>query len=404
MSAHAAPHPAPVRAAAPLAVPGGIKAMFGIFILLGIASFLIEYYGGGDATRAYAAFLLGYVYFLFLAVAGVFFTALHYLVGATWSVVVRRVAEAFTSYLPYALILFVILLVGVPKLYVWSNPPVGADVAAEHVTKGGYLSIPFFTVRNLVILAIWSLFAWYFVRNSTRQDATRDPALTKKSLRVAPLFIVIWAITLTLLGFDLLMSLEPLWYSTMFGVYCFAGAWQSLLAALAIAVVLLKRQGALAGIVNRFHYQDLGKYVFAFSIFWMYIAFSQFMLIWYGNLPEETVWFIPRTYTGWGLIGIALMVCKFGIPFFALMPVKVKENGSWLIAICSVVLIGQWLDLYWVILPAFSPEQVVFGWTEIGVTLGFLGLFGWVVLGFLSRHPVSPVGDPAYESSVRFHG
>ena len=402
-SAHAVAQ-APVRPAPPLTIPGGIRAMFAIFMVLGVASFVIQIQSGGDPTRAYAAFLLGYVYFLFVSVAGTFFTALHYLVGATWSVVVRRVAEAFSSYLPVALLLFVVLLIGVPKLYVWSNPPVTNPIEAEHVTKGGYLSVPFFTMRNLVILAAWSLFAWYFVRNSTRQDATRDPALTVRNLRVAPVFVVFFAISLTLVSFDLLMSLEPLWYSTIFGVYCFAGAWQSFLALLAITVVLLRRQGALDGIVNRFHYHDLGKYLFAFSVFWMYIAFSQFMLIWYANLPEETEWLIPRTYTGWGGVGILLMVLKFGIPFFGLLHQKVKESEAGLLTIASIVLIGQWVDLFWIILPSFSPERVVFGWTEIGVSMGFLGLFGWIVSGFLSRHPVAPVGDPSYEPSVRFHG
>jgi hypothetical protein len=402
-SAHAAAH-APVRPAPPLTIPGGIRAMFAIFMVLGVASFVIQIQSGGDPTRAYAAFLLGYVYFLFVSVAGTFFTALHYLVGATWSVVVRRVAEAFSSYLPVALLLFVVLLIGVPKLYVWSNPPVTNPIEAEHVTKGGFLSIPFFTMRNLVILTAWSLFAWYFVRNSTRQDATRDPSLTVRNLRVAPVFVLFFALSLTMVGFDLLMSLEPLWYSTIFGVYCFAGAWQSFLALLAITVVLLRRQGALDGIVNRFHYHDLGKYLFAFSVFWMYIAFSQFMLIWYANLPEETEWLIPRTYTGWGGVGILLMVLKFGIPFFGLLHQKVKESEAGLLTIASIVLIGQWVDLFWIILPSFSPERVVFGWTEIGVSLGFLGLFGWVVTGFLSRHPVAPVGDPSYEPSVRFHG
>jgi hypothetical protein len=400
---HAVARAAPPMAA-PLSVPGGVRAMFGIFIVIGVATFLIQYLGESDPTRAYAAFLLGYVYVLFLSVAGIFFTAMHYLVGATWSVVVRRVAEAFTSWMPFALLLFLLLLLGVPKLYVWSNPPAVVPHEAEHVTKGGYLSVPFFTLRNALILAIWTFFALAFVRNSTRQDATRDPALTRKSLRMAPAFVVIFAITITLVGFDLLMSLEPLWYSTIFGVYCFAGAWQSFLAALAITVVLLRRQGALNGIVSRFHYHDLGKYVFAFSVFWMYIAFSQFMLIWYANLPEEIEWFIPRTYTGWGGIGILLMVLKFAVPFFGLMHQKVKESETGLLTIASIVLIGQWVDLYWIILPAFSPEHVVFGWTEIGVTLGFLGMFGWVVLDFLSRHPVAPSGDPAYEPSVRFHG
>lgn len=388
--------------AAPLQVPVGIRAMFGIMIALGAATFLIE--ANGDPTRAYAAYLLGYVYFLFLAVAGTFFTALHHLVGATWSVVVRRVAESFTSFLPVALLLFFVLLLGVPHIYVWSSPSVTHGVEAAHVSKGGYLSLPFFTLRMLVFLVAMTVFAWYFVRNSTRQDATKDPALSRASLHAAAPFVLIFALLVTLASFDLLMSLEPLWYSTIFGVYCFAGLWQSGLAALTIAVILLRRKGALEGIVSRFHYHDLGKYMIAFSIFWMYIAFSQFMLIWYANLPEEIEWLIPRTYTGWGKVGILLMVCKFGIPFLGLLHQKVKESETGLLTIASVILIGQWIDLYWLILPAFSPERVVLGWTEIGVSLGFLGLFGWCVLGFLGRHPVAPHGDPAYESSVRFHG
>jgi len=388
--------------AAPLLVSVGIRAMFGLLVALGTATFLIEV--NGDPTRAYAAFLLGYVYFLFLAVAGTFFTALHHLVGATWSVVVRRVAESFTSFLPVALLLFFVLLLGVPHLYVWSSPSVMHGAESAQVSKGGYLSLPFFTLRMVVFLVTMTVFAWYFVRNSTRQDTTKDPALSRASLHAAPPFVLIFALLLTLASFDLLMSLEPLWYSTIFGVYCFAGLWQSGLAALTIAVILLRRKGALDGIVSRFHYHDLGKYLVAFSIFWMYIAFSQFMLIWYANLPEEIEWLIPRTYTGWGKIGILLMACKFAIPFLALLHQRMKESETALLTVAAVILMGQWIDLYWLILPAFSPERVVLGWTEIGVSLGFLGLFGWCVLGFLGRHPVAPVGDPAYESSVRFHG
>jgi hypothetical protein len=398
--AHAAAGTRP--AVAPLTASAGVRAMLGILMAIGAATFLIEL--KGDATRAYAAFLLGYVYFLFIGLAGTFFTALHYLVGATWSVAVRRIAESFTAYLPVAILLFFVLLLGVPNLYVWSTPTVTHGAEAAHVSKGGYLSTGFFAIRMLLFLTVMSVFSWYFVRNSTRQDWTKDPALSRANLKAAPAFILIFALLLTLAGFDLLMSLEPLWYSTIFGVYCWAGLWQSGLAALAITVVLLRRQGALNGIVSRFHYHDLGKYMFAFSVFWTYIAFSQFMLIWYANLPEEIEWLIPRTYTGWGIVGILLGTFKFVIPFFALMHQKAKESETVLLTAGSVILIGQWLDLYWVILPAFSPERVVLGWTEIGVTLGFLGLFGWCVLGFLGRHPVAPQGDPAFESSVRFHG
>jgi hypothetical protein len=385
---------------APIRVPLGIRALFGILVLIGAVTFLIE--KGPDPTGTYAAFLVGFWFFMALGLAGTFFTALHYLVGATWSVVVRRVAEAFTSYLPVSLVLLLVLLLGIPHLYVWSVPATGGDHLVD-VAKGGYLTTPLFTLRTIFILALWCLFSWYFVRNSLRQDETGNPGLTRANMKASAIFILLFAITLTLLSFDLIMSLEPTWYSTIFGVYCFAGLWQSGLAAITIVVILLRRQGALSGIVNRAHYWDLGKYMFAFSVFWMYIAFSQFMLIWYANLPEEIDWMIKRTFTSWGGIGIALMVFKFGIPFFALMHQKAKESEVGLLTIAGAILIGQWIDLYWMILPAFSPGAVAFGWTEIGIFLGFLGLFGWTLIRFFSRHPVAPVGDPFFEASMRFH-
>lgn len=386
----------------PIRVPQGVRAMLGILMAVGAMTFLIEV--RSDPTRAYAAFLLGYWYFMALGLAGTFFTALHYLVGATWSVVVRRVAEAFSSYLPIALLLFLVLLVGVPRLYVWASTAVRDIGHAPDVSKGGFLSVVPFALRNGVILTLWCLFSWFFVRNSIRQDESGDPRLVRASVKASAIFILLFALTITMASFDLLMSLEPTWYSTIFGVYCFAGLWQSGLAAIAIVVVLLRRQGALSGIVNRFHYWDLGKFMFAFSVFWMYIAFSQFMLIWYANLPEEIEWLIHRTFTGWGGVGIALAVLKFGIPFFALMRRDMKENEIVLLTVGAGILIGQWIDLYWLILPAFSPTAVVLGWTEIGVTLGFLGVFGWCLVRFFSRNPVAAHNDPLFEASVRFHG
>ncbi len=386
----------------PIQPPLGVKAMFGILFVLGAATFLIEV--RTDPTRAYAAFLIGFWYFMGLGLAGTFFTALHYLVGATWSVVVRRVAEAFSSYLPIALLLLLVVLIGIPHLYVWSAPAGGEGGHAADLTKGGYLSTPFFTLRNVVFLVLWSLFAWYFIRNSLKQDRAADPKLVKSSTKASAAFILLFALTVTLAAFDLLMSLEPTWYSTIFGVYCFAGLWQSGLAAIAIVVVLLRRQGALSGVISRFHYWDLGKLMFAFSVFWMYIAFSQFMLIWYANLPEEITYMIHRTFTGWGGVGIALGMLRFVIPFFVLMPQKWKENEMVLLTVGGGILLGQWIDLYWLVLPAFSPQTVVLGWTEIGITLGFVGLFGWWILRFLSRHPVAAANDPLFESSVRFHG
>ena len=386
----------------PIRIPSGVQAMFFVLMALGVVSFFVE--KSADPTRAYAGYLLGFWYFMSLGLAGTFFIAIHYATGATWSVVVRRVAESFTSYLPVALVLLLVVWLGIPNLYVWSSNAAGEAGHAIDITKGGFLSKSLFAVRSAIYLVVWCVFAWYFVRNSTRQDETGDPKLTKASIRASSIFIVVFALTVTLASFDFLMSLEPTFYSTIFGVYCFAGLWQAGLAALTIVVVLLRRQGALQGVVSRYHYWDLGKYMFAFSVFWMYIAFSQFMLIWYANLPEEIEYMIPRTFTAWGGVGIALMVLRFGFPFFALMHQRAKESEVWLLVNAGVILIGHWVDLYWLILPAFSRQQVVLGWTEIGITLGFLGLFGFCLLRFFARYPVAPRRDPLFEASVRFHG
>ncbi len=398
--AHVAHHGDRARVA-PLSVASGVRAFFGLMIIIGAVTFSLEV--SSDPTRAYAAWLQNFWVFLCLGLAGTFFSAIHYLVGATWSVVVRRIADAFASFVPMALILFIVVAVGIPHLYIWSSPAATQGVGARLIAKGGYLSANFFIIRSLFFLGLWSFFSWYFVRNSTRQDETRDPALSRRNLKLSAAFIVTFALTFTLAAFDMLMSLEPTWYSTIFGVYAWAGLWQTGLAAIAIVAVILRRQGALQGVISRAHYHDLGKLVFAFAVFWTYIAFSQFMLIWYANLPEEIEWMIHRIFTGWGAVIIAVAVLKWVIPFFVLMPQRWKENETVLVTVCAGVILGQWLDVYWIIYPAFSPEHAVLSWNEIGVALGFIGLFGWRVQSFLSRHPVAPHGDPDFPASVRFH-
>ena len=385
----------------PLTASAGVRAIFGIMIAIGVVTFALEV--STDPTRAYAAWLHNYCVFLFLGLAGTFFSAIHYITGATWSVAVRRIADAFSSYVPISLLLFVVVAIGIPHLYIWSSPAATQGAAAKLIAKGGYLSPNFYMIRNVICLSLWSFFSWFFVRNSTRQDETRDLSLTKRNVKISAVFLVTFALTFTLASFDMLMSLEPTWYSTIFGVYCWAGLWQSGLAGIAIVTVILRRQGALNGVVSRAHYYDLGKLIFAFAVFWTYIAFSQFMLIWYANLPEEIEWMIHRIYTGWGAVIIAVVVLKWVIPFFVLMPQRWKENETVLLTVSAGVILGQWLDLYWVIYPAFSPEHATLSWNEIGVAVGFIGLFGWTVQAFLSRHPVAPHGDPYFPASVRFH-
>ncbi len=379
---------------------GGLSTLFLVLTVIGIAAF-----AGGlmtDKTRAWASFVQNHFYFMSLAIGGLFFAAIQWLTGAMWSAPVRRISESFTAYLPIAAITFIILYFGLHEVYIWTHADhVKGDIVLEH--KAAYLNIPFFMIRNLVALAIWIFFAKKLVGNSIAQDASGDYSLTLKNRGMTPVFLILFAITFTMHAFDVLMSLDPHWFSTMFGVYCFAGMFYSILALTAIIAVLLRRNGMLVGIVTDDHLHDLGKFMFAFTVFYAYIAFSQFMLIWYANLPEETSYFMHRMTGSWMPVSIFLLVGKFMIPFFFLLPRESKRSEKMLLGVGTFMLIANWIDMLWIVQPEFFHEGPKFGWIELGVPMAFLGLFGFVVVRFLSNNTVVAIGDPRLAESVHHH-
>ncbi len=389
-----------VRNPGPFQFPGTVKTVFLIFLVVGIASF-----GGGlalERKRAWFSFLQGHFYFLSLALGGLFFAAVQWLTSAMWSAPVRRISESFTAYLPIVFITTIALYFGLHDLYIWTDPAhVRGDAILEH--KAGYLNATFFLVRNLVAVAIWVFFARKFVGNSLRQDLTKDARLTLSNRSWSPAFLILFGITYTMAAFDQLMSLDPHWFSTMFGVYCFAGMFYITLAAIAIVTIYLRRQGALQGIVNENHLHDLGKFMFAFSVFYAYIAFSQFMLIWYANLPEETGYFLRRMNGSWMWITVFLLIGKFLVPFIWLLPREAKRDEKTLVRVGIWMLIAHWVDIFWLVGPEFSAQAPQLGWIEIGTSLGFLGVFGLVVTRFLSRNNVLAIGDPRLAESVHGH-
>ncbi|HLG94286.1 MAG TPA: hypothetical protein VI546_05570 [candidate division Zixibacteria bacterium] len=373
-------------------------------ILLGLAAIGIIAFLVGlkvDAPRAWSAWLLGYAFFLFWGLAGLFFTALHHATGAVWSTVVRRLSEGMASYLPVAAVLFLVLLFGSGKLYDWAHAE-GGHVPPLGTGKLGYLSTVFFSVRNFGFLAIWILFAVILIKNSLKQDETGDAALSRKSAKLSVVFFPVFGITFTLAVFDILMSLEPHWYSTIFGVYCFAGLFQSGMAFLAILAIWLRRQGALEGIFNANHLQDIGNFMFAFAVFSAYIGFSQYMLIWYGNLPEETFYLIKRRDWPWGYIFLSIVFLRFFIPFFMLMGRDGKRSEKVMLTAASIIILGEFLDLYLMIGPVVSPAKPALGWIELGTFLGLAGIFGWTVLRFLGKHSILAHRDPNLLASVNW--
>jgi hypothetical protein len=382
-------------------IPSTNRTLAYLFIVIGLATFAVGLLT--EPTRTWVSYLTSFWFFLSLGMGGLFFTAIQHVTNSQWSTTVRRYSEALTSFLPWAALLGLLLVFGGSKyLYIWLDPEVVAGDALIQ-KKVGYLNQGFFIVRALGFFGLWLLFRQWIVSKSLKQDQTGDSSLTAAAVKPSVIFLMVFAITYSLFSVDLLMSLDPHWYSTMFGVYCFAGLFQSSLAMIILITVWLMKRGALRGYVNENHLHDLGKLLFAFTVFYAYIGFSQFMLIWYANLPEETLFFKMRSVGAWWNISMLLLVMKFVVPFLVLLPRGNKRNPKVLVPAAILLLVMQYVDNYWLIYPNFNEGMAAFSIWEIGIFLGMLGGFLLCIYRFLSKYSVVPVGDPRLEESTHHH-
>ena len=302
-------------------------------------------FGTRHAERLFAAWLVAFVFFLTIALGCLYFVLIHTAMQGSWGVVVRRVAENAAATLPLFAVLFLPVAFGMHSLYHWSDPEAMAHDALLRF-KQPYLNQPFFFARAAFYFAVWSGIALWFRRQSRLQDEVRDAAAATRLSRYSGALLIPLALTTTFAAFDWLMSLAPHWYSTIFGVYVFAGALVSGFAFVSIAAVALRRAGLLPALSSE-HLHDLGKLLFAFTVFWAYIAFSQFFLIWYGNIPEETIWYRIRLAGGFKLVTIALAVGHFALPFFFLLPRAIKRNAATLVMAAVWLLAMHFVDVYW---------------------------------------------------------
>ncbi len=349
--------------------------------------------------RAWANLLLAGWALTGLGLAGAFFVALGYVTDATWIAAFRRVPESMTRLLPAAALVLALVFVFRPSLYPWTGEPVGAPGSFSRL----WLSTPFFLARAAAYFAAWILFAAALVRYSRRQDADGDLAWTRKNIKLSAAFLVVFSLTCFLASVDWIMSLTPHWYSTMFGVYNFAGLFQSGLAAMLILVIWLRGAGPLRHVVSDEHLHDLGKLLFAFSTFWMYIWFSQYMLIWYANLAEETVYFIPRMRGAWLPLVMVNIALNWVVPFLAIMNRPLKRHPGTLVKVAACVLVGRWLDLYLMILPSVSPEAPPFGAWEAAGALLVAGVFIHVFTRMFRQAAPVPARDPFLSESLHYH-
>jgi hypothetical protein len=367
-----------------------------------LASVALAALGGDGWQRFFFSYLLSFSYLLTLALGALFFVILHHLTRAGWSVVVRRWAEAVAAVLPYlALAVVPIFVFGMPHLYHWARPEV---VAADPLLRGKqpYLNLPFFAIRLVVYFGLWSLLSRFYFGRSLRQDATGDVQLTVQMERRSALAMVGFALTLTFASFDLLMSLDAHWFSTIFGVYVFAGSVVSFFALLTVLVFAAQRAGLVRHVVTVEHYHDLGKLLFAFTVFWAYIAFSQYMLIWYANLPEETEWLLRRQTHGWGWVGLLLLFGHFVVPFVMLLSRAPKRRPALVALAAAWMLLMHWVDLYWVVVPEASPANAVPHLLDLTVLVGLGGVAIATVALLLRDRSLIPERDPRLAESMMF--
>ncbi len=380
--------------------PAMLKTIGFALLAVGIITFIFGLMKNQE--RIWPSYLVTYFYFSCLAVGGLFWLAINNIAKAGWSVTIRRYAEAMTAFIPAILVGGLVLIAGMKVLFPWARPEVIAENAVV-AAKAGYLNVGGFVIR-LVIFAVGAfVFRYVIVGNSLKQDANGNESYTHKNVPVSVGFIFFYAIMFSLFCVDMLMSLLPTWYSTIFGIYGFAGMIQATMALMAIIIVLMKRSGLVKGYVTEEHQHDVVKYLKGFSVFWAYIAFSQFMLQWYANIPEETEYYILRAQGGWLPISLALLIFRFVVPFLALLPRGNKRNDTNVIAVAVLVLVMQYVDIFWMVYPNFFDGHLTFGVYEIGIFAGFAGAFLLTMMAFWSKHSLVPTKDPRIHEAINHH-
>ena len=370
-----------------------LVSVSGLVLILGAAF---------SPDRVLANLLLVAFYLISLGLFGIVFVAIQYASGAGWSVGFRRIPEAMSGVLWIGGLAILPVLASLRVLYEWSHSDV---VAHDHLLqlKSGWLDPFMFIVRSVIYLFVWIGMAYFIIRRSRRQDVDGSSVHTERNVLLGALFLVVFGVTFSVASFDWLMSLEPHWFSTVFGVYNFSGMFTSGLATLILILLGLKRLGWLKREFTEEHLHDLGKLLFGFSCFWAYIWFCQYMLIWYANIPEETAYYEPRTQGIWGALMFLCLFLNWVVPFLGLLPRAAKRSAFAMARVSCVVLVGHWLDLYLMIMPSIREGGALPGLIEIaGATLLF-GLFVWGFGRSLGRANLVPARDPYLPESLQHH-
>jgi hypothetical protein len=426
--AHDATESAPER----LELGAAAWPLYWIATITGVAGICLAVILGAFADSTlrdfFYAYLVAFCFVLSLTIGALFFVLLQYMTKAGWSVSVRRIAEWMASSMPVVAAMSAPILIAVIMhngvLYRWSEPGWGTAPASDaHVSpaqlallpehasdsKRWYLSPYPFVARIVFYFVVWSIVGVWYWKQSSLQDKTGDPRITARMQSLAAPSLVVCALTTTLAAFDLIMSLDPGWSSTIFGVYYFAGSMLAFFSFAILTIVYLQSRGFIEKGITVEHIHDMGKFLFAFVFFFGYIGFSQYMLMWYGNIPEETEWFLkrgvstaPHAQNGFTVFALLVLFGKVLIPFAGLLSRHVKRNPKALAFWACWLLVFQWVDLFWIIMPE-NDGTVHLGLLEISITVGLVGVFLGVVVRKAAHGALRPLHDPRMGEALAFH-
>ena len=375
------------------------KSLFGVGIV-GLLATGVGYFL--DHDQFFFSYLVSFSFFSSIALGSLFFVMVQHLTRSEWSAVLRRIPETFSSYFWIWGLFIIPILFGMHSLYHWTH----ADaVAADPVLQGKepYLNTTFFIIRQVIYFALWSFLGYRLYKKSVAMDETGDWGLQTLLRRTSGPGLFFFAITLAFASFDWIMSLDPHWYSTIFGVYYFAMSFQGLFAALILIIFFLWQNNLLTNTIQKGHIYDLGVQMFGFTVFYAYIAFSQFLLIYYANIPEETVWYLERLSGGYEYLAWFYLFGRFIIPFVVLLPKGPKSNYKIVGSIAVLILVSHLVELYWLVMPVLNHHGFHLNWMTITSFIGLGGIFLGLFFYKFKQNKMVPINDPKLGDSLNKH-
>jgi hypothetical protein len=372
-------------------------------LIVGFAALVVCVAGGLQSpVQFFRSYLLAYVFWQGVALGCAAILMLHHLVGGGWGFPIRRMLESGTRTLLLMAAFTVPLLFGLRQLYVWANPVSGnAEMAIE--SKALYLNVPFFMVRTGIYFAAWILLAHFLNKWSLEQDRTANPGLTYRLQSLSGPGLLVYGLTVTFASIDWVMSLEPSWTSTIYGMVFMVTQALSAMAVVIVVTLLLSKARPLSGLISPLALNDLGNLLLTFTMLWAYLSFSQFLIIWSGNLPEEITWYAARATGGWAWVAVVLIVLHFAVPFLLLLSRFVKRRIRLLAAVATGLLLMSLIDLFWLMAPAYDRAGPRFHWMDWLAVVGIGGVWFWRFVSQLKRNPLVPLHDPRMARRMTQH-